>query len=189
MTQEKVDSPLPSMVNYPEPTGVTTNNIGFDQTGSRYKVSQGDSSSGDYLIAENVVGSGDISISSPIEWIQSTIQKKSGNLIQSISSLTFELQPGHFYELSALVPLKSDVPSSGTGVQWKWFQGSTALGISGGAFIDTGNWPEEANFRPAITIIKVENTPIQVYVKYTSMVSGPRFRVGNSGYCKIRTIS
>ena len=40
MTQEKVDSPLPSMVNYPDPSeGVITNNIGFDTEGTRYKIS------------------------------------------------------------------------------------------------------------------------------------------------------
>lgn len=40
MTQEIADSPLPSMVNYPEPSeGVITNNIGFDTKGTRYKVS------------------------------------------------------------------------------------------------------------------------------------------------------
>ena len=44
MTQEKINSPMPSMVNYPEPTGSENiNEIGFDQTGSRYKVAGGSS--------------------------------------------------------------------------------------------------------------------------------------------------
>jgi hypothetical protein len=39
MTQEKVKIPIPSMVNYPEPpAGATTNTIGFDDKGARYKV-------------------------------------------------------------------------------------------------------------------------------------------------------
>jgi hypothetical protein len=143
----------------------------------------------DLLIAENVIGTGDASITSPITWIQSTIQTKSGALIQSINSETFRLQPGHSYELSALIPLKSNIPSFGTGVTWKWYQGSIPLGINGGAFIDTGNWPEEANFRPALAIIKVENTSIEVHVKYTSMLSAPRFRVGASGFCRILALN
>jgi hypothetical protein len=39
MTQEENKSPLPSMVNYPEPIEQTVNAFGFDSKGIRYKIS------------------------------------------------------------------------------------------------------------------------------------------------------
>lgn len=193
MTQEKVNSPMPSMVNYPEPnTPEGISEIGFDQTGARYKVSNtSPSATVDYLLAESDLESDvDISLTTNIVWNQSTIQTLTGNIIKSVSTTRFELEPGHTYELIALVPLKGASESTGDGVQWQWFESKndTAIGIKGSALKDVGNWTQEDDFRPAMSLFTVENEPIQVYLKFTNIYSPVRFRIGHYGYCKIKVI-
>jgi len=189
--EDKSQRPVPSTVNYPEPSASQTiNKIGFDSTGARYKVTNASpSNSGDHLIAESFFVDAQININTTIPWNETTVQTQNGDLIQAVSQTHFELQPGHMYELIALVPLKAASTTTSTGVQWQWYHGTTPLGIKGAAFADMGNWTQENDFRPSMAFITVENTPIQINVKYTSIYSGIAFRPGQYGYCTIRTIS
>ena len=160
-----------------------------DLTTKKWVLDNAGGESGDLLISESTPVGGDIALNTEIQWNQSTEQTQSGLLIHSVSPTHFELQPGHMYELIALVPLKAASTATSTGVQWQWFQGSTPIGIKGSSLSDMGNWTQEDDFRPAISIFNVVGSPAQVHLEFTSIYSGIRFSQGNYGYCKIRTLN
>ena len=131
----------------------------------------------------------ELTVNQVIKW--SGIQSSSGTLIKRLNDTTFELEPGHTYELAAWVPVSTDQADPATGVHWMWFIQSSgpaiglAIGIQGAAQVDSGNWGEHEDFRPALALLSVSDNPVQVYVKINAVDSSQRFRTGEFGYCKI----
>lgn len=186
--EDKVKRAVPSALNYPEDSNPEYL-MGLKEDGEKVKVPETGGSGSDLLISESTPVSGDITLATEIRWNQSTEQKQSGTLISSASQTHFLLQPGHSYELIGLVPLKAASTATSTGVQWQWFQGSSPIGIKGSSLSDMGNWTQEDDFRPAMCILNVIGTAVQVHLEFTSIYSSVRFSQGNYGYCKIRALN
>jgi hypothetical protein len=164
MTQEKVDSPLPSMVNYPEPDNLDgISEIGFDQTGARYKVN---ASSGEKL--EYALGwrtgerSAEFAVNNPAYWNafesnNSKIEKITG----SSEFYRIQLAAGAVYKLVGSVSVLESPPSRiYRGFRWYNTTAGVSFGSQGGFVNGTDGSYAGGGSGAAIAYIKPTATTI-----------------------------
>ncbi len=134
MTQEKVNSSIPSMVNYPEPATMEgISEIGFDETGARYKVTP--TTKLEYALGWDTSGrSTSFPVNTPVVWnnfeTNSESIKKSGSTYQGII-----LSPGKTYRLlGSFCVISSGTSEMRRRIRWFNVTKNQWIGCEGGGF-------------------------------------------------------
>ena len=155
----KINSPMPSMVNYPEPvTNEGMSEMGFDQTGARYRISSLRDDFDHFFGWRNSDFGTAFPVGTKMEWNQFEEGKGKIKKVGTGATFTnFELQPGYLYKLTAQLSLGS---SSGGQIrrQYQWFDPSSSIGMMGTVWIS--DTEERLVATPAVAFIEVKDTPI-----------------------------
>lgn len=174
MTQEKVDSPLPSMVNYPEPDNLDgISEIGFDQTGARYKVNSTSGEKLEYALGWRTsemranFNNGDPAYFNAFESNTTKITSPGGNYYR------ITLASGYVYKLMGFVSILEAPPSRMyRGIRWYNVSTGGYFGSQGGFVNGTDGSYAGGGSGGAIAYIKpTSTTTIELRCSHSSIDS------------------